>query len=530
MPPERPQVVDDAPSHLDLRHDGEARFRRMFEGSADAILLLDTQTNHFVEYNQAALDMLRCTREELSALHPSALSPPLQEDGADSFARANEMIATAVRRGSHRFEWTHRSPHRSDFPVEVVLTPIQLGEAPLLQVVWRDITERRRAEEALRQRQKLESLGVLAGGVAHDFNNLLAAILGHIDLTGAALPADHPANVHLDHAERSVQKAAGLTRQLLAYGGKGTFVLQPLDLSRSVREMADLLAVSVSKRIRMISELSDGLPAFLGDPAQVQQIIMNLMTNANEAIGDGDGTITLRTGQVDLEEGTLPPNLLAQDLAPGRYVTLVVRDSGCGMSPDVLARIFDPFFSTKQPGRGLGLSALLGILKAHRAGIHIESQLWLGSTFTIYLPATTSAAPTPQGGASTLPPGRGEGTVLLVEDEEAVRRSTRAMLEQLGFLVLEAGDGREALTTFASHRGRPTVVLMDLTMPVMDGRTAFLEMRRIDPTVPVVLTSGWAEADLFDRFREAPPSAFLSKPFGTRDIEAALRRAGVLRG
>ena len=532
MPEERSNTGDAPPAGHggggEVLADGDARYRLLFERSADAILLLDTHTNQFVEYNQAALDMLRCTREELRALHPSLLSPRLQEDGRESFEKANEMIAAAVRLGSNRFEWIHRSPHREDFPVEVVLTPIQMGDTPLVQVVWRDITERRRDEESMRQAQKLESLGVLASGIAHDFNNLLTAVRGHVALAGAELPVDHRAAEHLVLAERAVNKAADLTRQLLAYGGHGTFQVQPMDLNRSVREMTELLAVSVSKRVRMTCRLAEGLPAFLGDRAQVQQVVMNLVTNASEAIGDADGTIDLRTGVVNVDDEALRRELSGQALPPGRYLTLEVRDSGCGMSEGVLSRIFDPFFSTKQAGRGLGLSALRGILKAHRGGIGVRSEPGAGTTVTVYLPAASEPAEAASPKDPPPRPARARGMMLLVDDEALVRRSCKALLERLGFLVLEAGDGQTALGTYRSNRDRVSGVLMDLTMPVMDGHAAFLEMRRIDPGVRVILSSGWAENVLVDRFREAPPSAFLLKPFGTREVEAALRQAGIM--
>ena len=504
-----------------------ARFRLMFERSADAILLLDTATNLFVEYNQATLDMLRCTREELSALHPSVLSPPRQPDGRESFEKANEMIAIAVHTGSHRFEWMHRSPHRDDFPVEVLLTPLPLGTAPMIVVVWRDITERKRSEEALRQTQKLESVGVLAGGIAHDFNNLLTAILGHLHL--ARVEVTGRAAAHLDTMEHAVLRAADLTRQMLAYSGRGQFVIEAIDLGQVVKEMVDLFGVSVPKGVRLVCELDEDVPLIDADRAQTQQVIMNMITNAGEAMGQGQGTIAVRVRRMVLDEQTLRAHLPGQNVRAGPAVLLEVQDQGLGMTPEVQARMFDPFFSTKGPGRGLGLSALLGILKAHGAGVQVRSQVGVGTSFEIFFPASTAArkisAPVPESRVQ-----RGKGAVLLVDDERNVRASLRGVLEYLGFIVIEAADGFEAVEIFREKRGLITWVLMDLTMPRMDGYTTFLKLREIEPGVVVILSSGWAETEIAGRFGSGQPSGFLPKPFTTRALEALLARLGLTQG
>ena len=514
-------------SPIDESSGSGARFRLMFERSADAILLLDTATNLFVEYNQATLDMLRCTREELSALHPSVLSPPHQPDGRESFEKANEMIAIAVGTGSHRFEWVHRSPHRDDFPVEVLLTPLPLGTAPMVVVVWRDITERKRSEEALRQAQRLESVGVLAGGIAHDFNNLLTAILGHLQL--ARVEVTGPAAAHLDMMEHAVLKAADLTRQMLAYSGRGQFVIESIDLGRVVKEMVDLLGVSVPKGVSLDCELDEGVPLVDADRAQTQQVIMNLITNAGEATGQGGGTIAVRVRRVVLDEQTLAAQLAGQNVRPGPSVSLEVQDQGQGMTPEVQARIFDPFFSTKAPGRGLGLSSLLGILKAHGAGIRVRSQVGVGTSFEIFFPAST-AAPKISASVPESRVQRGDGAVLLVDDERNVRVSLRGVLEYLGFTVIEAADGFEAVDVFREKRGLITWVLMDLTMPRMDGYATFLKLREIEPGVVVVLSSGWAETEIAARFGGCQPSGFLPKPFTTAELQALLARLGLTRG
>ena len=510
------------------RQEDEARFRLFFERSSDAILLLDTATNQFVQYNAATLEMLRCTREELASLHPSVLSPTLQPDGQDSFIEANQMIATAVERGSHRFEWTHCSPHREAFPVEVVLTPVTEGDSPMLMVVWRDITERRRTEEAQRRTQKLESLGLLAGGIAHDFNNLLTAMTNNLALARVELPRGCPALEYLEHMEAAAQKAAHLTRQMLAYSGQGTFTVAPMDLGGGVREMADLLAASVPKGVRLVYELQAGLPPVNADSAQLEQVIMNLVINAAESIANGPGTITLSTALVNLDHGQITRDFDGQELHAGPHLQLRVKDTGSGMAPPVKARMFDPFFSTKKSGRGLGLSALLGIVKAHKGGVAVETAEGDGTSFSIFLPASTAPLPRVVVPVPTELPRVKGGCVLLVEDEPMVRRSTKGLLEALGFTVIEASDGDEAIAVFKEKHETLGWVLMDLTMPRMDGHTAFLALQKINPAVKVLLSSGWAPSVVAARFRDHPPAGFLAKPFVLADVLAALHSLGVL--
>ncbi len=511
----------------------DARFRLMFERSADAILLLDTEANLFVEYNQAALDMLRCTREELSALHPSVLSPPVQPDGVSSFTKANDMIATAMKNGSHRFEWIHRSPHRDDFPVEVLLTPLPLGDVPIVVVVWRDITERKRSEEALRQAQRLESLAVLAGGIAHDFNNLLAAMSGHLQAVRTAaqgsvdLEASCAAVVeHVTHVEHAVSRAASLTRQLLAYGGHGTVAKEHVDVSALVRELVDLLRISLPPGVQVSCALQGERVTVEADPAQLQQVVLNLVTNAGEAIGTHAGSLTVRVFATTLTDQDVGRDFLGQGLRPGPVVCLEVTDTGVGMAPDLQARIFEPFFSTKASGRGLGLSALRGIVRAHQGGVHLTSAPGHGTTFLVALPA--AATHTPAAARRAVTGARGSGTVLVVDDEATVRRSLSMLVRSLGFDVLEADGGERALELFDQQRNVIRWVLMDVTMPHMDGHAAFLELRRRDPSVIVILSSGWAEEELARRFADQPPSAFVPKPFTVPDLVAALGRLGLV--
>jgi len=388
-----------------------------------------------------------------------------------------------------------------------------------------DLTDRRRTEEALRRTQKLESLGVLAGGIAHDFNNLLTVVLGNLNLAQLKLPEASPAQPYLANMEAAILRATELTKQMLAYSGRGHFEVRPHDLNAVVRDLSHLLEVSISKKVRLHLGLAPDLPPIQADVAQFQQVVMNLVTNASDAIGDREGTIHITTSLRDLDSAALRNEFRLDAPRPGRHVILEVEDTGCGMTPEVLDRIFDPFFTTKATGRGLGLSAMLGILRGHGAGLNISSQVGRGSIFRLCFPAAeaVSAYGKPQD------PGPDQaalrGLVLLVDDEDQILRATGMALASLGFGVVTAMDGLEALARFQAHREDLCLVLMDLTMPRLDGREAFQTMRSLDPTIPVVLSSGFTEQDSLQTFPEGGPAGFLQKPYQLKSLKAAIQGA-----
>ncbi len=372
--------------------------------------------------------------------------------------------------------------------------------------------------------QKLESLGVLAGGIAHDFNNLLTAMLGHLNVAQAKLSPESPAQPHLESLERIVHRTAELTRQMLAYSGKGRFVVKPHDLNQVIQEMVHLLEVSISKKIALRLNLAEQLPHVQADAAQIQQVIMNLVTNASDAIGVREGTIRIVTQARTLDEGFLKKVFHNQDLRPGRYTVVEVGDTGCGMTPEVQARIFDPFFTTKVTGRGLGLSATIGILKGHCAGMKIYSEVGKGTTFKLFFPAI-EAEPTPALGGDRSVFTMGRASVLLVDDEEVIREAGKAMLQSLGLQVFMAADGQEAVDVF--HRGIAQVdlVLMDLTMPRLDGREAFLAIRELKPDLPIVLSSGYNEQESVQEFLGQGLAGFIQKPYTLQALAAVLQEA-----
>ena len=396
------------------------------------------------------------------------------------------------------------------------------GKIYLLAGISRDVTDERRSQEALRQAQKLESLGVLAGGIAHDFNNLLSAVLGNLDLARLKLPPNTSSEPYLKNIESTILRAADLTRQMLAYSGKGKFIVEPLNLSRQVEEITHLLSVSISKKVALRYDLQSDLPAIEADATQVQQVIMNLVTNASEAIGDRDGIISIATGTRELGQQAKDFLFAGQELEPGTFVTLQISDTGCGMSSETLGRIFDPFFTTKASGRGLGLSAMLGILRGHRAGIKIYSESGKGSTFHVYFRAMLGQVPVPEAAPTALSTPYC-GKVLLVDDEVDLRQSIAAMLEHLGFEVETASDGQEALEHF--QPGAYTLVLMDLTMPRLDGKEAFRRMKALDPAVRVILSSGYNEQDAIQQFLGRGLAGFIQKPYQMKTLVEALKRA-----
>ena len=379
-------------------------------------------------------------------------------------------------------------------------------------------------EKQVQHAQKLESLGVLAGGIAHDFNNLLTAMLGHLSLARVKLAPESPAAPHLGSLEKIIHRAADLTRQMLAYSGKGRFVVRNHDLNQVLGEMTHLLDVSISKKIALRFNLAEQLPPVRGDAAQIQQVIMNLVTNASDAIGDRDGVIRICTERLSLDRGYLDQVFHGQDLQPGPYVALEVGDTGCGMTPEVKARIFEPFFTTKTTGRGLGLSATQGILRGHRAGMKIYSEPGHGTTFKILFPAVAAPAPVERPADGVRKPLQAL-RVLLVDDEEVIRQATLASLQALGCTAMAVEDGQAAVQFLERDQAPVDLVLMDLTMPQMDGREAFQIIRRLRPGLPVILSSGYNEQESIQEFLGRGLTGFLQKPYTLQALEDALRSA-----
>jgi PAS domain S-box-containing protein len=454
----------------------------------------------------------------------------------------------SVWSGRDRFEVEFRMQERSGGwkwildRGKVVLRNPATGEPWRIAGTHTDITARKHAEQEneklnrkMLETQKLESLGVLAGGIAHDFNNLLTVILGNASISRLEPGISAEESARLATIVTAAQRAADLCRQLLAYAGKGAFVIERIDLNRVALETARLLELSVHT-CTLEYHLAFGLPPVEADTSQIRQVIMNLVLNAAEAVGARPGRIRVITNAVTLRDGDLPDALPSGTRLAGEFVRLEISDDGSGMPPDVLARIFDPFFTTKFAGRGLGLAAVLGIVRSHGGALTVQSQAGLGSTFRVYLPVAAGSAPaatttttppipvpeTPAAPAApaAAPVASGAQTVLVADDEDAVRALTAAVLRRYGYNVVAVETGDEALRRFTAEPDRFHVLLLDITMPGIDGLTALRRIRELRPAVPCVILSGHAEQDAAGPFGGTGATTFLQKPF---DIAALLR-------
>jgi len=389
--------------------------------------------------------------------------------------------------------------------------------------------ERLELERRLLHTQKLESLGILAGGIAHDFNNLLMAVLGNLDLALRKVSPVSPARAYIDQSAQAARRATDLTRQLLAYSGKGHFVVEGMDLSELVEENTDLFRASVARTATLDIRLAHSLPSIEADAGQVQQVIMNLITNASEAIGEASGVIVVATGVQECDKARLRQNRIGVVPPPGRFVYLDVSDTGCGMDDETRQRLFDPFFTTKAQGRGLGMSAILGIVRGHGGAIFVDSAVGRGTSIRVLFPAVEGPRSRKDApgrfadDAGALAPG---GTVLVVDDEESVRTVCREMVESLGLPVLTAVDGRDALEVFARNAEAISHVILDLSMPNMDGMAALQELVRIKPGVKVILSSGYDEQESIQRASGRGLAGFIQKPYSLKSLHDALEKAG----
>ena len=471
-------------------------------------------------YRVAPEDVVADARKVLAILHPDDLEAvriSIETSARDLTAWAHEY-RVRFPDGTVRWLLGNALPQRED------------TGGTLWHGFITDITERKVADEALhayerkiQETQKLESLGILAGGIAHDFNNILTGILGNASLAAMDLPLGSPTQESIECIKQGAVRAADLCRQMLAYAGKGRFVVARLSLNSLIQDTTQLLHLSISKHAVLRQNLAQELPPIEADATQIRQVIMNLVINASEAIGTKSGVISINTGLTRVDRDYLAGTILAPELPPGTYVYLEVCDTGSGMSPETQAKIFDPFFTTKFAGRGLGLAAVLGIVRGHRGALKVYSEMNRGTTFKLLFPRAEGQAEPMVPGLVPAPHWRGRGCVLVVDDEETVRSTAAVMLRRLEFEVALAADGREAVAVYAAKPERYVAVLMDLTMPHMDGKEAFTEMRRVRADLPVVLMSGFNEQDAIAQFTGKGLAGFLQKPFQFEDLMTVLR-------
>jgi len=506
----------------------ESNFHRLFHDIPQGLVVLDPH-NRVIECNQAFVKLLGLTIEEI-------MNKPLE-----AFANTSEwQELLSLTEHSHMdgadYAWEKQITRKDGtrFPVhlQVKLIPyLQFGRRCRFGVI-EDLTERKQAELErhqlevhLQETQRLESLGVLAGGIAHDFNNLLTVILGNLSLIKQDLPARSQHHQSLEQSEQASRQAAELCRQMLAYAGRGKLENKPFDLSELVENSRALLSSAASKHHHLHFHLSSGLPFMAGDPSQIRQVVMNLVQNAAEAIPDPPGTIHVLTGVGPLDDSTLKQCLFAGQHQTGQYLWLEVRDTGQGIDEVTRKRIFEPFFTTKFTGRGLGLAAVAGIVRTHRGMIQCHSVPLNGTFFRIYFPIDATAShgvsTTMQDHVALHKPMPNQGTILVVDDEPSVRMVLARLLAKLGFAVIEAENGNEALEMVARHADALRLIILDLTMPQRDGLSTLQEIRKQQVHTPVVLISGYYSNELIPQLDQLQ-AKYINKPFTAQTLLAVI--------
>jgi len=497
----------------------EERYRVVSETTSDLVVELDAEGR--LLFASASIEqVLGYSAEELvgttpfNLLHPEEVEPLterfIQRLGASGRSGKGAVFRVRHRDGSWR--WLRGGGvnfETADGETHVVAVMSDVTEA------LRREAERSKLEDRVQETQKLESLGVMAGGVAHDFNNLLTPILGEASLSLMELPADSAVRRRIERIQRAAHHASTLTNQLLDYAGIGTLDAEPVDLSKLVREMGELLQTAVSKQAVLSYDLAADLPAARGDPRLLSQVVVNLLTNASEAVDarPGGGQINVRNGTQLLDGARRAGLVLGEEAADGEYVYFEVEDAGCGMTAETRARIFDPFFTTKFTGRGLGLAAVLGIVRKHGGSIEIDSEIDRGTRIRVLCPIAASLEADglpPRPGAEDL---RAGGLVLVADDDDGAREIQQEILTRAGFQVLTARDGGEAVECFRAHADSIRLVLLDRTMPGISGEESLDAIRGISAQVPIVLVSGYSRETAPARLEEDALCAFLQKPF-----------------
>jgi two-component system, cell cycle sensor histidine kinase and response regulator CckA len=501
--------------------ESERMYKTLVEQSSDPVYML--QSGHLVFVNRAWEEIFGYTSAEATAVGFPPLSivapehRPMVQDRLRGYAHGDPV--------SPRYEMRGMKRDGTLIHLDVSVARIDWNGKPAIQGIYRDLTEQKRSEETARHLQKTESLGVLAGGIAHDFNNLLQGMLGQTSLALSRIPKDNRAYDNVAKAEQAAHRAAELTRQLLAYSGKGKFNVRPLDLNKLIHENLRFLELAIPKGITLQEQFADGLPMINADSGQMQQVVMNLIINAAEALGEQSGQILLGTSVVNIEGDAVDDwSRATGTLTPGEFVLLEVSDNGQGMSPETLRKIFDPFFTTKVTGRGLGLSAVIGIVKGHHGGLRVESTAGRGTSFRIVFPVSIERekpAPRPLDADKH---GRYRGCILIIDDEESVREVVKDMLEDVGIETLVAVNGEEGVKIYEARQAEIDLILLDLSMPGMGGKQAFKKLKNVNPDAKVILSSGYSETEVSDDLRELGLTGFIQKPYRYDVLKEMLRK------
>jgi len=508
--------------------ESENRFRALFEQAGDYILLLELSAENslvIIDANQAAIEKHGFTRDEFIGKSIDSL------DRSMDAKRTQDILDVLMSGKAIVLETTHTKKDGTVFPVEVSAKILDVGEGPTRIIsIERDITKRKHAEAEkeriegqLQQAQKMEAVGQLAGGIAHDFNNLLTSIQGNAELLKLDMPADGEAAILAGEIIKGSNRAADLTRQLLAFARKGKRQMEPIDIHSIVTQTAHMLAHTIDRRIEVRLELHASPSVVMGDPAQLHSAMLNLGVNARDAMTKG-GTLTYTTRNVTLTRGDCPNH--SQKLTPGDFLEIGITDTGVGMDEQTRERIFEPFFTTKDVGKGtgLGLAGVYGCVRSHDGGIDVASEPGRGATFTILLPLADAIA---VAGDQTVPgnePIRGTGHILLVDDEESVRKFVQASLQNLGYTVSTCNDGSAAVDYYRENHQEIDLVILDLVMPKMNGQDALANMKKINAGVRVIVASGFSHSDAITQIMDEGALALLNKPFQITELAQAVAR------
>jgi PAS domain S-box-containing protein len=512
----------------------ESRFRSYFDLQLHGIAITSLEKG-WIEVNDRLCSILGYTREEIVQKTWSEMTYP------DDLAADIEQFSLVLSGKIEQYNMEKRFIHKAG---AIIWTDLSVGcvrksdgTVDYFVALIEDITEYKRLakgrldmERQVLHSQKLESLGVLAGGIAHDFNNLLMAILGNLELAMEEISPVSSARPYLENSHKASRRAADLTRQMLAYSGKGRFVVENMNLSELVQENIHMFRSSVSPSIDLTLHLTKDIQPVMADAGQIQQVVMNLITNAAEAIGDKAGSVSITIGVQTCDEACLKLSSLQEKPAPGDFVYLEVRDTGCGMDEETQQKIFDPFFTTKFTGRGLGMSALQGIILGHKGAIFLDSTSGGGTTIRVIFPVSDTIQYTAEPVTVTmevpLAPDTSSlpGIVLIVDDEDDVRQICSAMVGLIGYRTLTAEDGQEAVEVFRNHVKEVACVILDMTMPKMDGYTTFQTLRQIRPDINVIISSGYNEQDVTQRFTGLGLAGFIQKPYRRQQLQDELKR------
>ncbi len=510
--------IDDRNRAEAVLRESEGRFRAVFDNVPASILVMSSQ-GRLIECNQTLAAELGYSVRQL---HDTGLESLVQDDDRSAFRTALEKIQSSGD-ARHSFETRLLCRDETVIQFSIVATPVPTDyrQASILVAVLENISERRLREQQIQRRQKMESLEILAGGVAHDFNNLLVGVMANADHLSRCLKSESEHVQTCQEILESSQRAADLCHQLLAYAGKAPREEQIVNLDELVAGTQQLLRMTLAPKATLVLHGNSALPAISADPAHLRQVLLSLVTNASDALVGAPGTVTITTGTELLKEPDFSKLLHQHGPVPGLYVYLEVSDTGAGLHEDAITRIFDPFYTTKHHGSGLGLAAVLGIVYAHRGLVSLKSRLGEGATFRVYFqpvphPAAPVAIPeTKEVYSEGIAPGM---RVLVVDDEELVRNAARRILEHSGYEVITAVDGQEGVELFETHHATLNAVLLDLTMPRMNGETACIRMREINPGIPIILSSGYSESESSSPAIFKEVAAYIRKPYRLKQL------------